>query len=1018
MKKQLIFILLLVVSGKFLGQEWMAQNPDEKNFYRIQSAFNEYWKGKDITQKGKGYKQFKRWEAYMEPRVYPSGDITLPSNTWHHYEEYLKSSANQASKIAVTTWTPMGPFGALSGTDNTGGPRKAGRYSFITFHPSIPSTFWCGSCSGGLWKTTDNGVSWTTNTDNLGVIGCTDLAVDPTNPNIMYLATGDGDAGYTNSIGVLTTTNGGASWAPTSLTFAVSAGVRLSRIILDPTNSQKIIVAASNGIYTSTNALTSYTQVGNVKTWDLEFCPLGTNTVYAGGGGSFSVSTNGGMSFVQVVAGIPTPANARLSIAVTTINPSYVYVLASTSNGTLNGVYRSMNSGANFSLMANTPNLLDDDCSNPNTNGQGWFDLAIAASPITPGEIVVGGINVWRSMNGGSTWTVIGCRNGYIPGNPAYIHADQHDLEYNNGILYSANDGGVCRYTGTAWNDITGNANIAHINRIGLSSLSPNLWVTGHVDNGSNVYNNGVYDAGMHSDGEDCFIDRTNDQMVYASYQNAGLHQSSDGGNTYTPCVSGNPGPGANPAPWKQDPVTATTFWVGTKRLYRSTLPGIILWQPCAGVMSGTNAAQFITDFAVSPANNQVVFAIHGTTGVFRSYNAGATWTLSNTGLPGGIAKTSIIAHPTNTAIAWVTCSGYSFGQKVYKTINGGVNWNPVPTVAPLPNIPVNCILYEPGNPNDRIYIGMDVGVYYIDNTMPSWVPYNTGLPNVIISELEISPAAPNKIRAATFGRGVYQVDIVPNAAPPVTAFNYVGNKCALTSTLYMNDNSSNSPTAWSWSVSPAAGVVINSPSAQNPTITFSNFGTYSISMIPSNGFGSGAVSVQTVSIFSPTLNAVTSTSIVCNGASFTGTASGANSYTWQPGNIIGANASYTPAFTVNYTVTGTAANGCTSWDTLTVYWDLCTIGTFHYGNELIKFKVYPSPVKDKLLIHMGANSEMDFTIELTDAIGKQITSEEVKFSKDQQDQMINTSELSSGIYLLNLRVHNGNKQTLKILKE
>ncbi|HRH11376.1 MAG TPA: hypothetical protein PLU73_07660, partial [Bacteroidia bacterium] len=138
MKKAILLFIFLL--GKITyAQEWMAQNPDEKNFYRIQSAFNEYWKDKDITQKGKGYKQFKRWEAYMEPRVYPSGDITLPSNTWHHYEEYLKSNANQASKIAVTTWTPMGPFGALSGTDNTGGPRKAGRYSFITFHPSIPS---------------------------------------------------------------------------------------------------------------------------------------------------------------------------------------------------------------------------------------------------------------------------------------------------------------------------------------------------------------------------------------------------------------------------------------------------------------------------------------------------------------------------------------------------------------------------------------------------------------------------------------------------------------------------------------------------------------------------------------------------------------------------------------------------------------------------------------------------------------------------------------------------------------
>ena len=99
-------------------------------------------------------------------------------------------------------WTALGPFGSPSGGD-------AGRVTFVRFHPTLSNSIYLGTGAGGMWYSTDGGTSWATNTNSLAVIGCSDLAIDPVNPNIMYLATGDIDASDTYAIGVLKSTDGG-----------------------------------------------------------------------------------------------------------------------------------------------------------------------------------------------------------------------------------------------------------------------------------------------------------------------------------------------------------------------------------------------------------------------------------------------------------------------------------------------------------------------------------------------------------------------------------------------------------------------------------------------------------------------------------------------------------------------------------------------------------------------------------------------------------------------------------------
>ena len=471
MKKITVFILTLLVSNHVFSQAWheMMQEPG-RNFYEIQAAFKEYWKDKDITEKGRGYKPFKRWEYFVEQRVYPSGDISLISNTWNNYEAFrLSNAANKSAAVAGGTWTAMGPLGPMTGSAS-GLAAKAGRDNFVTFDPTNPTSYWCGTPSGGLWKTTNNGSTWSTATDFLTVIGCTDLAIDPTNTNIMYLATGDGEGnGDTYSIGVLKSIDGGLTWNPTGLVFNVNQQRQMRRIIVNPVNPQIVIAVGNFGVQRTTNGGTTWTQVQAGNFYDAKFKPGHPNVVYTAGSLLYR-SVNGGATYTQLNAsnGIPSGAN-RMNIAVTPADTNYVYVLASkSSNSGLLAVLRSTDGGSNFTTMITTPDILANPC-NPGTTtgGQGWYDLSCAASPLNKDEIVVGGVNVWRSLNGGTNFTNIGCWNS-TTASPPFVHADQHELEYNaNGTLYVTNDGGISeRLSSGVWADHTAPRNIAQIYKL------------------------------------------------------------------------------------------------------------------------------------------------------------------------------------------------------------------------------------------------------------------------------------------------------------------------------------------------------------------------------------------------------------------------------------------------------------------------------------------------------------------------------------------------------------------------
>jgi len=913
MKKIFSFFILSFLSLNIISQEWTEKMLQPgANFYDIQKEFNTYWSTHDNTEKGKGWKQFKRWEHYMEQRVYPSGNLTLPSQNMQNFEAFLQSNSTQKTTnpnlIASTTWTAVGPMGPMAGSAG-GQLLKSGRINFVTIHPAGSNTLFVGAPAGGLWKSTNGGTSWTTNTDLLQVIGCSDLVIDPTNPNIMYLATGDGDAGDTYSIGVLKSTDGGLTWVATGMVWTVNQGRLIRKLIIDPTNTQIVMAATNIGIYRTTNGGTSWTQVNTSTTHDLEFMPGNTNTVYAGGA-TFRISTNNGVTWTQVSAGIPTTGVNRMAVAVTPANPNYVYVLAgASSNSGFQGFYRSTNSATSFSTMATSPNLLGWSSTGSDTGGQSWYDLCIAASPLNQDEVVVGGVNVWRTTNGGSAWSLYGHWTG--SGAP-FTHADHHDLEYDAaGTLFNTNDGTVYRRTATNWTEISGTMNISQIYKIGTSALTANFWLTGHQDNGTSWWNGTTYQARMGGDGMDCWIDRSNNSNMFASYYSGSFQRSTNGGASWSSAQSGMSGTGNWVSPWKQDPQVAANCWAGRQQMFRSTNNGAN-WTATTGSMTGTST---IIEFAVAPSNNQIVYVIKGAA-VWKTINQGGVWANITGTLPVGSAiPTFITVSPTDPNKLWITFSGYSAANKVFMSTNGGATWTNY--TSNLPNLPANCSVYQVGT-NDLVYVGMDVGVYYRDNTMGTWTLYNAGLPNMPIADMEISPANPTKLIAASYGRGVWMVDVI-SSAPPASSFSVAAVGLCAGQNISLTDQSSNAPTSWSWTVSPSAGVTVTTPTLQNPTMNFTSGGTYTITLTASNGAGPGSPTSQTVSIgTTPTVNITSATSqTVCAGSPVTFSASGATTYSWSSSGGTSSAATYTPSSLTVYTVTGTTS-GCSAIRTVT----------------------------------------------------------------------------------------------------
>lgn len=768
-------LLLLFIAGFGLmgkAQPWSGNLPPEKkdySFYDYQKAFNDYWSKYQVEkgwyldengnkQKAYGWKQFKRWEWNWEQRIdKQTGEFPKSTAT----AEYDKIYGNKKLAITSSNWVSLGPDWSASGYAGIG------RVNTVAFHPSDINKFWIGAPAGGLWYTDDGGNSWTVLTDSNEVLGVSAIVIptDFATSNTIYIGTGDRDASDNYSMGVLKSTDGGANWQTTGLSFNMASGESINRMLLLPNNNNTIFAATSDGVYKTTDGADNWTNLTSTEFIDIEFCPGSPDTIYGSTRqGKIYLTTNAGSTWNQV---FNSGSNARIELAVSADDPSIVYALASNSSNGLLGIYKSNDFGATYTLKFNSLNLLGWDGYGGDNGGQGWYDLSMAADPNNADIAFVGGVNTWKTTDGGTNWEI---SNHWWGQNSQAVHADKHFLAYRNNesVLFECNDGGIYSTAdGTTWADHTNGITISQIYRLSVAQTDPNYTMTGLQDNGSKFYNGTEWFDVIGGDGMECIIDYTDKNVQYGSLYYGDIERTTNQWNSSVNITNNIPG-GANGAwvtPYCLDPIDHNTIYVGMTQLWKSTNQG-------NSFASIGNFGSQLRSLAIAPSNTDYIYAASSST-IWKTTDGGANWETITNGLPTSSASITYIAVKFNDPnTLWISMSGYnSYG--VFESTNGGDTWTNISSG--LPQIPVNCVIQNKlETEQTNLYAGTDYGVF-IKQGENDWIPYNNNLPKTVVNELDIYYDMANplnsRLKAATYGRGLWEspMELSGNYPPLLT---------------------------------------------------------------------------------------------------------------------------------------------------------------------------------------------------------------------------------------------------------
>lgn len=741
MRKILCMLMLLGMTSAFSQLNFTAPwIKDAKiyvngkiDFQTVVNAGNAYWSNRDKNAKGSGYKPFKRWEAYWQNFVDEAGLLPSAAELWATWNEKNKRPQLRTSTQSMTdqsNWISLGPTDFLNRPTSY---LNLGRVNCITPHPSNDDIVYVGTPSGGIWKSVDGGLTYAPLSDELPQIGVSSIAIDYTNPNIIYIATGDDDAGDSYSVGIWKSTDAGATWNQTDLNPSNSPS-RIYELEIHATDPNVLWAATNEGVYKTSNGGTNWTQTQSGAFQGVKQKPNDPTTIYAITNSQFFKSTDSGDSFSVSGFGLPS-GSARLVMDVTPANEDLVYIVASTGSYGFEGVYKSTNNGGGFTKMDNTTDIYE--------SNQAWYDLAMAVSDTNENELYVGVLNVWKTSDGGDTFTKL---NNWYSRDEAYTHADIHFLKFYNNELYVGSDGGFFKSTnqGTTFSDLTGDMAISQFYRVSVSKQNSNKIAGGTQDNGGfgyfNTWNN--YHGG---DGMESVIDPNNDNLYYGFMQmGQNLFLNTNSGMSSSQGFSGPAnGNWITPLSINKD----SEVYAGYSSLYQFEDGTFTEISP----NFGTN----IDVLELDAINSDIMYVGTNQT-LHKSTDRGLSFTsLGN--FPNNI--TSIEVHNNDNSIVYVTTRGSN--GKVYKSSNQGVSFEDI--TGSLPTVVKNIIKHQVDTPSNVLYLGTSLGVYRYDDNTNDWLPFEVNLPNTSVTDLSIN-IPDNQIVASTYGRGIWR-SVMPTSS-------------------------------------------------------------------------------------------------------------------------------------------------------------------------------------------------------------------------------------------------------------
>ncbi|MCG3132719.1 MAG: hypothetical protein FLDDKLPJ_03585 [Phycisphaerae bacterium] len=667
-----------------------------------------------------------------------------------------------------------------------------GRVRSLIFDPDDPRHMWLGAVAGGIWETTDAGANWHPVNDFLASLSVGAMTIDPVDPRFIYAGTGEAfggngarGSGLPNGVGAFRSTNGGDTWVPLPNTDDWDT---VARLVHHPTISGTLYAATDTRIMKSEDwgdTWISDPEIANRWFMDFEIDPDDPDHMVAAGVGTVKVTFNGGTDWSEQVTGgtndLPS-MNSRIEVAID--GQSNVYASLDRNGGEL---WFSSNGGQSWQRR----NTNYDYFIGGGGNSQGNYDNALWVSPVDPNLVVVGGIDLWRSRDGGLTMTKISNWTVYHLGLSA--HADQHlivnhpgyDQSTNRTVLFT-NDGGVQRTSNILTvGEVTGWSNLA--NGLGITQFvggaaSPNgsIVVGGATDNGLSRKNSGEgvneWHQGLTGDGCSMAVDYENPNNVYGMIQSLSLFKSIDGGGSYLPfwigcdeCGNGEVVKRFN-TPMAVSAFSPRILMIGGLSVYL-TNTGAESWMK---VRSPLADDIYCSAIGMSPSSQPVSIVGYTSGRVSRTENNGSSWTdLDDLGFvtPPDTVVTDIAVHPTRPTEALVSFGGSSDTSGVWLLTNTRGIWMWARRMGSdpehsLPQTQVNAVLYHPLDPN-WIYAGTDVGVFASEDRGATWsrTPRfesveHDGPVNTVVQDLFFQ--GKGTLVAATHGRGMFRVRALP----------------------------------------------------------------------------------------------------------------------------------------------------------------------------------------------------------------------------------------------------------------
>jgi photosystem II stability/assembly factor-like uncharacterized protein len=758
---------------------------------RNSSTSSEIQNSRNIPDHIRERKAFKRAEWFNNQRAFPNDVIPVAKYAKEVDREIQKTRTMRLKSSAPLTWTSVGPSGVKADVTHWG--TISGRVRTVAVHPTDPLTVYIGAASGGIWKTTDGGATWQDIGRGLESLTFGAIAIDPKNPETIYA--GSGESNLLESFfcsagsGLYKSLDGGQNW--NLITSGFGTMTFFSDMVVSPYNSNIVIASlgggnvftgvdlSNEGVWKSTDGGLTWNRMLNVKdAFDIAFHPTDSNKVFAAAGGyisklkGFYFSTDQGTTWTTSNTGLLLPTNGgRIQFDISKSDPDIIYAVIYTftnddPNKGITRAFKSVNGGSNWSQISTGTNLgglypsglLYD---------QGWYDLCIAIDPVDPNHVLIGNIELHRTTNG-SKFTPV------RPfGNNAYgslVHMDYHKLVFapsNPKILYIGCDGGLYKSMDKGYTATSQNLGLSTLQfyRIASHPLNPQVLIGGMQDNGSAMTTDGgsTWNEISSMDGTECFFSH-NPDTVYTSAQYGFLFRSINGGTSFSELNSNING--AFITPFLLHPTNNKILYVANKKILKSTNAGSSF-----KVISGASdvAPSFISTMAQSQINPNFMIFGSGTDHphfdtvfiVKISTNEGATWTDVTTNIPGEVRWISRVAtDPVDDSTMYVLRTGFSPGNKIYKTSNLGQTWTNISD--DLPDLPCNDLFIDPENTN-HIYVANDIGVYRSTDGGTGWTNVSDGIPVVPAIDFDyIKIGTVRYLRVGTFGRSIYETKLEP----------------------------------------------------------------------------------------------------------------------------------------------------------------------------------------------------------------------------------------------------------------